>query len=94
MTFIKEKIISWFDAVLIGLLIKRFGLPEANAEPISACPELEMLAAYMEENLSPQMAREIAGHVGICRPCRKLLISARRSQELVPDPVFSQRKES
>ena len=94
MSGMKEKIVNWFDSILIGLLIKRFGLPEANEMPPSVCPEPEMLAAYVEANLSPQMVREIEGHVRSCRRCSKTVISVLNSQTGLSNLGFSTGKEA
>jgi hypothetical protein len=57
-----------------------------------ACPELEMLAVYLEHNLTENQTRKIEGHLVECRLCRKTVINTFRSQKFVSDPALHEVK--
>jgi hypothetical protein len=94
MNFIKGRIVSGFDGLLTRLLVKRFGLLESHESQKSECPELEMLAAYLEHNLTANQIREIEGHLVACRRCRKTVINIFNSEKFVVDPILPKAEKS
>ena len=54
----------------------------------SACPDIELLAAYLENNLTDEAREQMEAHFVECRTCRRVIARAIRSETAVPDPVL------
>jgi hypothetical protein len=85
MNFIKRKVVNSFDRLLTRVLIKRFDLLDNQQSQKSECPELDILAAYLDHNLTEAQTRELEGHMVECRLCRKMVINTFKSLENLPD---------
>jgi hypothetical protein len=94
MNFIKKGLVSGFDSLLTRLLVKKFGILESGEEPKSECPELELLAAYLEHNLTASQVKEVEGHLVECRLCRETVVGVFKSQKLLADPAWQEMEKS
>ncbi|HEY7543523.1 MAG TPA: zf-HC2 domain-containing protein [Blastocatellia bacterium] len=54
----------------------------------SACPDIELLAAYLENNLTDEVREQMEAHFVECRICRRVIAQAIKSKRVVPDPVL------
>ncbi len=54
-----------------------------------ACPEDEMLGAYIEHNLQPEERQHIESHLVECRLCREVIAMVLKTMATIPDPVES-----
>jgi len=53
------------------------------------CISIELLSAYIDQNLAPDQRTSIEAHLVKCKHCRKTLTLAIKSQHAVPDPIPS-----
>ena len=51
-----------------------------------ACPEDEVLGAYIEHNLLPEQQQRIEAHLVECRLCRELIAAVIGTMPMIPDP--------
>ncbi len=54
----------------------------------SACPNIELLAAYLENNVSQKTREQMEAHLVECRICRRVIAQAIKSESAVPAPVL------
>lgn len=54
----------------------------------SPCPDIELLAAYLENNLSQEAREQMEAHFVECRICRRVIAQAIKSEAAVPDPAL------
>jgi hypothetical protein len=92
MKFIKRKVVNGFDSLLTRVLIKRLGLLGSQQSHQSECPDLNILAAYLDHNLTEVQTRELEGHMVVCRLCRKTVIHTFKSLENLPDSSLPEMK--
>ncbi|MEW6207613.1 MAG: zf-HC2 domain-containing protein [Acidobacteriota bacterium] len=57
-------------------------------ELASACPDTELLAAYLENNLTVETREQVEAHLVECRICRRIVAEVIKSESVVPDPVL------
>ncbi len=50
------------------------------------CPGIEMLAAYVDRNLTEAERRRVEGHMVVCRVCRQTVVLTFRTKAAIPDP--------
>ncbi|HEY6330111.1 MAG TPA: zf-HC2 domain-containing protein [Blastocatellia bacterium] len=50
------------------------------------CPELEVLRAYVEGNISPRQRVYMESHLRWCKSCQGMVGVMMRSKTFVPDP--------
>jgi Putative zinc-finger len=50
------------------------------------CPEIEMLAAYVDRNLTEAEQRLLEAHMVVCKVCRQTVILTFRTKAAIPDP--------
>ncbi len=62
--------------------------PAWRKELESACPDIELLAAYLENNLSKKARKLVEAHLLECRLCRRVVAQAIKSKSVVPDPLL------
>src|SRR5438045_9416909 len=68
--------------------------PEAAADKLrddevgvaEECPELEMLAAYVDHNLMAREQRLIEAHLLVCKRCRQTVVQTFRMKAAIADP--------
>jgi anti-sigma factor RsiW len=51
-----------------------------------ACPEENMLGAYIEHNLLPEEQQQVEAHLVECRRCRKMIAAVIKTMGMVADP--------
>jgi hypothetical protein len=51
------------------------------------CPDLQLLAAFVEQNLLPEQKLLVEEHIADCWRCRKLVVMVFKVQKVVPDPI-------
>ena len=49
------------------------------------CPEIELLAAYAEHELTPKETLTLESHLADCRKCRRIVILTFRNRSLIDD---------
>ncbi|MGH9426636.1 MAG: zf-HC2 domain-containing protein [Terriglobia bacterium] len=54
----------------------------------SPCPNTELLAAYLENNLAVETREQMEEHLVECRICRRIVAQVIKSESVVPDPVL------
>ena len=54
----------------------------------SPCPDTELLAAYLENNLAVETREQVEEHLVECRICRRIVALVIKSESVVPDPVL------
>jgi len=57
---------------------------EILAEP---CPDIELLAAYIDENITPQEHEFIERHLDGCARCLDIVAFVIASKVSIPDPI-------
>lgn len=57
------------------------GMPELKED----CPEIELLAAYIEHTLTPEETPMVEAHLVVCRLCRRTVILTFRNRGLIDD---------
>ena len=50
------------------------------------CPDIEMLAAYVDRNLKDAERLVIEAHMVVCKVCRQTVILTFRTKAAIPDP--------
>ena len=50
------------------------------------CPDLELLAAYVDRKLAPYETRTVEGHLADCAVCRQLIRLALEGVRTLPVP--------
>lgn len=53
------------------------------------CPPIELLSAYLDQNLPSDQKASTEAHLVECPLCRKTLALAIKSERTVPDPIRS-----
>jgi hypothetical protein len=94
MNIIKERIVNSLGNLLTRFLVKHSRILENNEELKTACPELEMLALYLEHDLTDEQIKMLEIHMTQCRLCRKTVINAFNSRELIVKPTHARSKTS
>jgi hypothetical protein len=51
------------------------------------CPDLQLLAAFVEQNLLPEQKLLVEEHIADCWRCRKIVVMVFNVQKVVPDPI-------
>jgi hypothetical protein len=54
-----------------------------------ACPNDELLAAYIEQTLLPAEQAQLESHLLKCKLCREVIAVVIRTRAKVPDPQIS-----
>lgn len=54
---------------------------------VDDCAPIELLSAYIDQNLASDQRALIEAHLVKCLLCRKTLALAIKSQRTVPDPI-------
>jgi anti-sigma factor RsiW len=68
------------------LLCERAGLfHQVEEELLNQCPELELVAAYLDGNATADESRFMEGHIAECRGCRRLIKYIIKSEADVPN---------
>lgn len=52
------------------------------------CPPIELLAAYIDHNVTPEERATVETHMVECAICRKTVVLTVKSLTIIPDPVL------
>lgn len=53
---------------------------------VEVCPEIEMLAAYVDHNLTLDERCHVEAHLILCRQCRKIVVMTFKTKATIEDP--------
>ena len=53
---------------------------------LDQCPDLELIAAFLDGNITAEARALVEDHIGWCGFCRKLVAHVIKTEALVPKP--------